>query len=135
MTFTEIAHDSNVSTYRNAYRATWAAAFACYFGLIAIGYPLAGVGTFVVGVAVAVSLRQTYGGPLFDERDREIHRTAADWTVAVFGWAAAVTFPTLVVLEALGRYEWSAWTTTIAGAVFAFYGLYALLLVSVRLRQ
>lgn len=100
-------------------------AFVLYFGLQAAGYPLAGVGAFVVGFGGALALAAASSVSMWDERDDRIHERAAGWTVALFGWIAAVAFPTVVVLEALGAIAWPAWLTPISAFVIVFYLTYA----------
>lgn len=100
-------------------------AFALYFGLQAIGHPIAGVGAFAVCFGVAIILVVRSNARLFDERDRRIHERAAGHTVALYGWISAIAFPSLVVLDALDRIAMPEWLGPIGAAVIVFYLTYA----------
>jgi fatty acid desaturase len=120
-------------TYRLAFAGLWAASALSLAGFVTAGYPLVGVAAFAVLVVAAFGVTARYDGPLFDERDDELHRTAAGQTLALFGWASAAFFPTLTALWGLGVVEWPAWVTPVALFIPLLYGTYlALLLVNRR---
>ncbi|MDQ2056141.1 hypothetical protein [Halobellus sp. H-GB7] len=102
--------------------------------LIALDRPLLGVVGFVAFLGAAGYLRVSYAGTLFDERDERTHERAAGWTLALFGWASAVFFPTLTALVALGYTTWPTWLTPIALTVPVVYGAYGVLLLVARRR-
>lgn len=102
-----------------------AVAFVLYFGLQAVGYPLAGVGALVVFFGGALALATASETPTWDERDERIHNLASGRTVALFGWISFVAFPTFVVLDALGRMAFPEWLGPVGVAVIVFYGTYA----------
>lgn len=109
---------------RIVYGCLIAAGLALYFGLQVVGYPIVGVGALVAGFGGAFALAATSNAPMWDERDDEIHRRAAGRTVALFGWLAAVAFPTVVVLDALGQLAFPPWLAPISAFVIVFYFTY-----------
>jgi hypothetical protein len=106
---------------RTVYGDSIVLGLALYFGLQAVGYPLWGVAALVTGFGGAIALALTSTRPMWDERYEEIHRRTAGRTVALFGWLAAIAFPTVVALEALGRLAFPSWLGPIAAAVTVFY--------------
>lgn len=119
---------------RTIFGALVLVAFVSYFGLQAVGRPLAGVGAFVVLFGGALALWSASTTRLFDERDRRRHQHAAGRTVAVFGWLCAVGFPTMVALDALGHVTWPAWLSPVGAAVIVFYLTYVGVLFAGRVR-
>jgi uncharacterized membrane protein len=120
------------STYRRSYIGIWALGAVAFAGLIVAGFPLVGVGAFVVAAVAAVAFQGTYGGVLFDERDRTTLQEAGANTIAVLGMTSAVVFPTFTALHALGVYTWPAWLTPIAWFVTALFGVWLLMLLLAR---
>lgn len=102
--------------------------------LIAFGYPLVGVAGFALLFGAAGYLQVNYSATLFDERDKHIHERASGWTLALFGWACALFFPTMTALVALGYTTWPDWLVPIALLVPVVYGVYGLLLLVARRR-
>lgn len=92
----------------------------------ALEYQLVGVGLYVVGLTAALAIPYTTEYTLFDERDDVIHRRASGATLALFGWLAALVFPSLVVLSTTSYFSWGTasatlgWTTAV---VYATYGV------------
>ncbi|ELY38831.1 hypothetical protein C497_06599 [Halalkalicoccus jeotgali B3] len=78
----------------------------------------------MLGFGVAITLALTSDRPLWDERDDEIHRHAASRTVTLFGWLAALVYPTIVVLDALGLLEFPLWLVPISAFIILFYLVY-----------
>jgi len=115
-------------TYRRAYGSLSGLSGLALGVLIALGYPLVGVAGFVVFLGAAGALQASYAGPLFDERDRRSHERAAGRTLAVFGWACAVFFPTMTALVVLGYATWPTWLVPIALVVPVVYGFYGVAL-------
>ena len=121
-------------TYRHAYGVLSGLSGLVLSVFIVVGHPLVGVGGFVGLLAVAGYLRVHYSGPLFDERDRRAHERAAGRTLALFGWACAVFFPTMTAVVALGWTSWPAWLVPIAFVVPVVYGVYGVILFASRRR-
>lgn len=119
---TETASPSSFASTRTTYVALWALGTALYAGLLVAGYPLVGVGAFVVAAAAAIGLQASSDAPTFDERDREVFGEAGRHTIALLGMAAAVVFPTMVVASALNYAEWPIW---LAYAGYFVAGLFA----------
>ncbi len=115
-------------TYRRAYGSLSGLSGLALGVLVALDYPLVGVAGFVVFLGAAGALQASYSGPLFDERDRQAHERAAGRTLAVFGWACAVFFPTMTALVALDYATWPDWLVPIAFLVPIVYGFYGVLL-------
>jgi hypothetical protein len=126
------AHARSERTYRLTYGALSGLSGLALGVLVAAGYPLVGVAGFVVLFGAAGYLQASYSGPLFDERDRQTHERAAGWTLALFGWASAVFFPTMTVLVAVGFTTWPSWLVPIAFVVPLVYGVYGAFLVAAR---
>ncbi|MFB6205479.1 MAG: DUF2178 domain-containing protein [Haloglomus sp.] len=119
----------NVST-RSLYAASWAVGSALYGVLIVAGYPLVGVGAFVVGAVAAVALDQGSNRPISDERDRAVFDEAGRHTIAAVGMASAVVFPTMVALRALDYTTWPTWlyyAGYFVAGLFAVWGVFVLL--------
>ncbi|SEN46657.1 hypothetical protein SAMN05216388_1003183 [Halorientalis persicus] len=89
--------------------------------------PFVAVGVYAVALAGAVGLQATAEVPVFDERDEAISRDAANWTLAIFGWASAGVFPALTVAWGLGIFEWPLWSVAIALFVAVLYLTYGAL--------
>ncbi|WP_225335718.1 hypothetical protein [Halomicrobium urmianum] len=128
-------HARSERTYRLTYGALSGLSGLALGLLVAAGRPLAGVAGFALLLGAAGYLQVTYPGALFDERDRRIHQRAAGRTLALFGWACAVFFPTLTALVALGYATWPEWLVPIALTVPVVYGTYGALLLVGRRRQ
>ncbi|MFC4541218.1 DUF2178 domain-containing protein [Halosolutus amylolyticus] len=104
----------------------------CVFAGVALGVgsalqrPLVAVGLYAVGMIAAVAIPSATSYTLFDERDDTIHRRASGFTLTLFGWLAAIVFPSLVVLSSTRYFSWGtasvtlAWTTA---AVYVTYGV------------
>jgi uncharacterized membrane protein len=132
MTETEVPQARSERTYRRLHAALSAASGLTLGVLIAFGYPLVGVSGFALLFAIAGYLQVTYPATLFDERDRRVHERASGWTLALFGWACALFFPTMTVLVALGYTTWPDWLVPIALLVPVVYGVYGLLMLVAR---
>ena len=89
--------------------------------------PFVAVGVYAVAMAGAVGLQATADVPVFDERDADIARDAANWTLTIFGWASAGVFPALTVAWGLGMFEWQPWSAAIALFVAVLYLTYGAL--------
>ena len=85
------------------------AAGAAYAAFIVAGYPLVGVGAWVVLCGSGFGYRYLSKYSLFDERDQQLKGIAARQTIGAVGLGAAVLFPAAVVLQAIGYIEWSPW--------------------------
>ena len=125
-------HATQERTYRRTYGILSGLSGLSLGVLIAAGHPLLGVGGFVLFLGAAGYLQVSYPGTLFDERDRQTHERAAGWTLAAFGWACAVCFPTLTALVAVGYTTWPTWLTPIALVVPVVYGVYGVFLLVAR---
>lgn len=121
-------------TYRRLYAALSGLSGLALAVLITLGYPLVGVAGFALLFGAAGYLQVSYTGTLFDERDQQTHERASGWTLALFGWACALFFPTMTVLTALNYTTWPRWLVPIALLVPVVYGVYGLLLVVARRR-
>jgi len=107
---------------------------ACFvFAGIALGvgtaleFPLVAVGLYVLGMTGGMILPYTTSYTLFDERDDTIHQRASGVTLAVFGWLAAIIFPSLVALSTTPHFEWGPVTATLSittAVVYITYGLF-----------
>jgi uncharacterized membrane protein len=126
---------SPVRRNRLLYGALWAAAAFGYAGLLAIGENLLAVTVFV-GFGVAAGLvHHRSDERLFDERDERVLNRASGLTVRSLGLVSAVLFPTLVVLDALGYWDWTPFMAGIAVAVAVLYGVWFGTLLVVRSRR
>lgn len=114
------------TTYRRLHGGLWLLAGLLLGVLTAAGRPVVAALAFGIGAVAAIGVRWGYGGPLFDERDRDLHNEAAGRTLSVLGIASAVVFPTLTALYGLGYFEWTAVSSTIAFGVAVLYGVYGL---------
>jgi uncharacterized membrane protein len=83
-------------------------------GLIIAGYLLSAVGAFVARIVAAVAVFRRYEGTLLGERDQRLQEAASKRTLAVIGISAAIVFPLVTVLWALGVIDWPACLTPIA---------------------
>lgn len=92
-----------------------------------LNQPFVAVGIYAVALAGAVGLQATADAPVFDERDADISRDAARWTLTIFGWASAGVFPALTVAWGLGLFEWQPWSVAIALFVAVLYLTYGTL--------
>src|SRR5699024_11211151 len=84
-------------------------AAGAYVVLIAAGYPLVGVGAWVVLSGGSFGYRYLSKRSLFDERDQHLKGIAARQTIGIVGIGAAVLFPAAVILRATGHIEWPSW--------------------------
>lgn len=121
-------------TYRRVYAALSGLSGLALAVLITLGYPLVGVAGFALLFGAAGYLQVSYTGTMFDERDQHLHERASGWTLALFGWACALFFPTMTALVALGYTTWPDWLVPIALLVPVVYGVYGLLLLVARRR-
>ncbi|WP_435095881.1 DUF2178 domain-containing protein [Halarchaeum sp. P4] len=96
--------------------------------------PLVGVGVYALGMVGAVAVQYRSDAVLYDERDRAHARTAADLTLRLFGYTAAVVFPALTVAWGLGYFDWPAWSVALAFATAALYLTYGALNYAVAVR-
>ena len=129
---TEIASSLIRSRPPETYKRLMAACFL--FAGIALGVgtalevPLVAVGLYVLGMASGMGIPWLTDYTLFDERDDMIHQRASGVTLAVFGWLAAIVFPSLVVLSTTPYFEWGIVSTTLSITTVVVFGTYALLL-------
>lgn len=93
-----------------------------------IEFPLVAVGLYVIGMTGGIILPYTTSYTLFDERDDTIHQRASGVTLTVFGWLAAIVFPSLVALSTTPHFEWGPVTTTLSITTAVVYLTYGLLL-------
>lgn len=94
----------------------------------AIEFPLIAVGLYVLGMATGILIPSLTEYSLFDERDDAIHRRASGVTLALFGWLAAIVFPSMVALSTTSHFEWGPVTATLGITTAVVYLTYALLL-------
>lgn len=96
----------------------------------ALDQQLVGVGAYAVGMVTGFAIPYLSEFTLFDERDDTIHRQASGTTLTLFGWLAAIVFPSLVVLETTPHFSWgpASWSLAITTAVvyltFALVSVY-----------
>lgn len=107
------------SAYRTLYIGLWALSGVALGGGIVAGYPLVGVGAFVVTALTALLTFRRYEGPLFDERDEHRQAAASRRTLGIVGISAALLFPAVTALWGLGVVAWPLWLTPIAFFVAA----------------
>lgn len=107
---------------------------SCFvFAGIALGvgtvleFQLIGVGLYILGMASGMMIPYTTEYTMFDERDDTIHQRASGATLALFGWLAAITFPSLVALSTTTYFEWGSVTATLSITTAVVYITYALL--------
>ncbi|MCU4926864.1 DUF2178 domain-containing protein [Halobacteria archaeon AArc-dxtr1] len=128
----ELASTTIQSRSPEAYKRLMVACFV--FAGIALGvgtaleFPLVAVGLYVLGVTGGMMIPYTTNYTLFDERDDTIHQRASGVTLAVFGWLAAIVFPSLVALSTTPHFEWGPVTTTLSITTAVVYITYGLLL-------
>jgi uncharacterized membrane protein len=113
------ATPASESTYRTLYIGLWALSGVALAGGIVAGSPLVGVGAFVVTALAALLTFRRYDGPLFDERDEQRQAAASKRTLGIMGIGAALGFPAVTALWALGVVAWPPWLTPIAFFVAA----------------
>jgi hypothetical protein len=89
-----------------------------------VNRPFGAVRVYAVALAGAVGLQSRAAVPVFDERDADISRDAARWTLTIFGWASAGVFPALTVAWGLDMFEWQPWSVAIALFVAVLYLTY-----------
>lgn len=94
----------------------------------ALEFPLVAVGLYVLGMAGGIVIPYRTDYTLFDERDDTIHQRASGVTLALFGWLAAIVFPSLVVLSTTSYFEWGPVTTTLSLTTAVVFITYALLI-------
>lgn len=93
----------------------------------ALDQQLIGVGLYVVAMATGFAIPYLSEYTLFDERDDTIHRQASATTLTLFGWLAAIVFPSLVVLETTPHFSWGPASWTLAMTTAVVYLTFALL--------
>ena len=97
--------------------------------------PLVGVGVYALSVVGAVGLQARTTVPVFDERDEELSRDAAQWTLTLLGLGSAGVFPALTVAWGLDLFEWQAWSSAIALFVAVLYLTYGAFLAAFHYRR
>jgi len=107
------------TTNRRLYIGLWMLLGIVLAGLIVIGRPLLGVVAFVGCAVAALAVFRRYDGPLFDERDRRRQAAASKRTLGIMGMSAAIVFPSVTALWALGVIAWPLWLSPIAFFVAA----------------
>jgi uncharacterized membrane protein len=112
-------HTNTETTYRRLYIGLWILSGGSLAGLILLGYHVAGVAAFVSCAIGAVLVFRRYDGPLFDERDESRQAAASKRTLRLMGISAAIVFPSVTALWAVGVIEWPLWLTPIAFFVAA----------------
>ncbi|ACV12332.1 hypothetical protein Huta_2165 [Halorhabdus utahensis DSM 12940] len=101
-------------------------------GFTVLERPLVGVTVFglaITGVMVAMYRTER---PVFDERDEQISREAAEWTLSLLGISSMLVFPTLTFAWGVDKFEWQPWSTAIAMFVAVLYLIYGAFLVVLR---
>lgn len=94
----------------------------------ALEFPLVAVGLYVLGMVGGTAIPSMTDYTMFDERDDTIHQRASGVTLAVFGWLAAIVFPSLVALSTTSYFTWGPVTTTLSITTAVVYITYALLI-------
>lgn len=128
----ELTSTNTQSQSPKTYKRLSSACFA--FAGLALGvgaaleFPLVGVGLYVLGMTGGLVIPRLTDYTMFDERDDAIHGRASGVTLAVFGWLAAIVFPSLVVLSTTPHFEWGPMTTTLSITTTVVYLTYGLLL-------
>ncbi|WP_246983318.1 hypothetical protein [Halorientalis marina] len=112
-----------IGSPRTTYVSLWIVAALGFTGLLLLGRQLAAVGVFALAALAAVAY-QRVGDVRFDERDDEVLRTAGANTIGTVGIASAVVFPSLVVANALGYYEWTPFMAGVGVTIAAIYLLW-----------
>lgn len=111
---------------RKVYMGLWALSGVSMTALVSVGYPIVGVGAFVLLGLSAMLLFRRYDGPLFDERDERRQEAASRKTLSVMEVVSAVVFPGTAVLWSLNLVKWPTWLTPvglfIAGLTFVHVG-------------
>ncbi|QIO21186.1 hypothetical protein [Haloarcula sp. JP-L23] len=130
---TATAHTT--TTYRRTYFGLWAAAGLVFALLIAVGYPLVGVGAFALGALGATALQHRSSVVMFDERDTTVFQEAGANTVAAVGMSSAVVFPTLTALRALGIVEWPLWLAHLGWFVAGLFAIWGLMVAVARSKR
>lgn len=93
----------------------------------ALEFPLVAVGLYVLGLASGSVIPYITDYTMFDERDDTVHQRASGATLAVFGWLAAIVFPSLVALSTTSYFKWESTTVTLSITTAVVYITYALL--------
>lgn len=132
----ELASTNTRSRSPETYKRLMAACFA-FAGLAlgvgaALDFPLVAVGLYILGMTGGLVIPRLTDYTMFDERDDAIHQRASGVTLAVFGWLAAVVFPSLVVLSTTPHFEWGPVTTTLSITTAVVYLTYGFLLAYYR---
>lgn len=120
------------SGYRRLYVLSWILGTVGYVGLLLAEQVVAGVVVFLLGGPAAVALSRRSGTTLLDERDASVIETASANTLLLVGVAPTVTFPTVVVLDALGGLAFPVWLAPIGLFVTGLFGLWAVMLLLAR---
>ncbi|MFB6208704.1 MAG: DUF2178 domain-containing protein [Candidatus Nanohaloarchaea archaeon] len=121
-----MSDSSNEGKMRKVYMGLWGLSGVSLATLIVAGYPLLGVGAFVLfGLSALISFRR-YDGPLFDERDERRQEKASKRTLAIMGITSAIVFPGATALWGLNIIEWplslSPIAFFVAGLTFVHIG-------------
>lgn len=101
-------------------------------GFTMLDRQLLGVVVFGLGMTGAMVALSRTEGPVFDERDTNISRTAAEWTLTLLGMSSMIVFPTLTFASGVDKFEWQPWSTAIAMFVAVLYLIYGAFLVVLR---
>ncbi len=112
------------STTRKIYIGLWLLGAAILGVATGLGQPLVGAIGYGASVIAAIGVWYSYPGPMFDERDTQIHDKASGHTLTILGYASAVIFPSLTALYGLDYFEWGPMTTAVALTVAGIYLLY-----------
>lgn len=125
---------TRIGSPRTTYVGLWVVAAVGFTALLLLGQPLAAVGVFALASIAAVAYQYT-GDVQFDERDDAVVTAASARTVQAVGIASAIVFPTLVVANALGYYQWTPFVAGVGTTITAVYLLWAGLLLVTRARR
>ncbi len=112
------------STTRKTYIGLWMLGGITLGTATALGQPLIGFLAFLTSVIAAIGVWYSYPGPMFDERDTQIHDKASGHTLTIVGYASAVIFPSLTALYGLDYFEWGPMTSAVALTIAGIYLLY-----------
>lgn len=112
------------STTRKIYIGLWLLGATALGTATALGQPLVGATAYFASVIAAIAVWYSYPGPMFDERDTQIHDKASGHTLTIIGYASAVIFPTLTALYGLEYFEWGPMTSAVALTIAGIYLLY-----------
>lgn len=113
---------STVRTYRRLFWACFGVAVLGFVAGSSLGYPLAALGVYWVGVLAMLVVWKGTSIQLFDEREKELDRRASHLTITIVGFVLIVGGPGQILFSRLG-YELSP---LLEGALFGYAAQFAL---------